>query len=672
MTIEPATLTRSATSPPPKRARRRPTLWPVQRRWVFAAVVVVWIAGWALLKDHSTLAVGMSDVNGLHKWLNDIRDHIQVNRNSSFFLREVIGRLASGADNAVGWLQDLLSRPSGGRPVPQIGWLGVTAIATWVGLAVAGIRYAVMVAVSMVLFGMLGYWSDSIDTLIITLLSVAVCVVIGVPIAVWMASSKPASNVITPLLDLLQTLPSFAYLAPLALVFGIGPAASVITTVIYAMPPLIRIAAHGIRGVDTTTMEAVRSLGSTGWQALRKARIPMARRTIVVGLNQCTLAALSMATITTLINGPGLGEPVLRALATLDIGKAFVSGLAIVIMAIMLDRTTSAASARADLAARGGPSPRKRLFDRGLLAVMAVIGLVLVYVSHNYLWAAQFPSSPDLGGPLADGVNNVTDAVVDSISGATNDFKDTITYGLINPLQSVLADSPWWLSGAALLLLAFLAGGWRPALIAIVCEAVILGTGLWNMTMVTLTSAVVATLMVLVVAVLIGVWMGRNRIADAIIRPVLDALQTLPAFVYLVPALALFAPSRFTAIIAAFLYAVPIAIKLVADGIRGVSPASVEAAESLGVTTEQMIRKVQLPMARAAVVLASNQGLLYVLSMVVVGGMVGGGGLGYLVVSGFSQGALFGKGLAAGVAITAIGVMLDRTAQHAAARQAHG
>jgi glycine betaine/proline transport system permease protein len=192
--------------------------------------------------------------------------------------------------------------------------------------------------------------------------------------------------------------------------------------------------------------------------------------------------------------------------------------------------------------------------------------------------------------------------------------------------------------------------------------------GLWNDTMVTLTSTLVATILVMIIAVIVGVWMGRSRRADTIVRPVLDGFQTIPSFVYLVPALALFQPSRFTAIVAGVAYASPIAVKLVADGIRGVSPTTVEAARSSGITSWQMILKVQLPMARPALVLATNQGLLYVLSVVVIGGMVGGGSLGYLVVSGFSQDTVFGKGLAAGIAITALGIMLDRTAKASADR----
>jgi glycine betaine/proline transport system permease protein len=138
--------------------------------------------------------------------------------------------------------------------------------------------------------------------------------------------------------------------------------------------------------------------------------------------------------------------------------------------------------------------------------------------------------------------------------------------------------------------------------------------------------------------------------------------------VYLVPALALFTPSRFTAIAAAVAYAAPISVKLVADGIRGVSPTTVEAARSSGITSWQMIRKVQLPMARPALVLATNQGLLYVLSMVVIGGLVGGGSLGYIIVTGFSQPPVFGKGFAAGIAVTALGIMLDRIARASADR----
>ena len=438
---------------------------------------------------------------------------------------------------------------------------------------------------------------------------------------------------------------------------------------------------------------------------LRSVQLPMARRTIVVGINQCMMAALSMATIAALVNGPGLGKPVVSALQTLNVGAASVAGLAIVFMAIMLDRTTTAASERGsgrsnvgsasgmgvmltgvvlerlprwatEDAGRGQRLPRVTTAGRWLLlTVLFVPVAVCVYLSRQQLNLAVFPDVSEtpvlkwISGPeLTRLINEFTDWFVGNVDTFTIWIKDQVTVYLINPLQDLLSLSPWWVMAIVLLAVAYVLGGWRPAAITVVCEAVIFWTGLWNDTMVTLSMTLIATALVMLIAVALGVAMGRSRRADVSIRPFLDAFQVIPPFVYLVPALALFAPGRFTAIMAATAYAVPIATKLVADGIRGVSPTTVEAARSTGSTRWQMISKVQLPMARESLVLATNQGLLYVLSMVVIGGMVGGGSLGYIVVSGFSQDQLFGKGLAAGIAIAALGVMLDRIARYAAAR----
>ena len=659
-----ATLERpTAAVPPPPEAPAKRTFGT---RWKLLIVLAVWVIGWVIWRGQATLAIGGAELTDFHRWLNDVRDGFDAAREGSFFFEYIIGGISAALNATVDGLRDLLSQPASPRPVPEIGWLGVVGLLTWVAYAIAGVRSAILVLVSLLLFGFLGYWPDSIDLLIVTFIAVLICVVIGIPLGVWMARSKAATAVISPVLDVMQTMPSFAYLAPLVLVFGIGPASAVVTTLIYALPALVRITAHGLRSVSPTVMEASRSMGSSPWQTLIKVQLPMARRTIIVGLNQCTMAALSMATIAALINGPGLGQPVAQALQSLDIGNAFVSGIAIVIMAIMLDRTTTAASQRAELATRQGPggARRRRI---GLIAG-GVVALIAVYLSRQWLQLAEFPEEPDLGSPIATAVSAFTDALVSAVSSFTGALADTVSYGLLNPLQSLLAETPWWLIGVVLIALAYLLGGWRPAVITLICEAIILGTGMWNEAMKTLTTTLIATLAVIVVAMVIGVWMGRNRRADTVVRPFLDGLQTIPPFVYLVPALALFGTSRFTAIVAAVAFGVPVATKLIADGIRGVAPTSVEAARAAGTTAWQMISKVQLPMARAAVVLASNQGLLYVLSMVVIGGLVGGGGLGYYVVAGFSQAQLFGKGLAAGIAITALGVMLDRTAQYAAAR----
>jgi glycine betaine/proline transport system permease protein len=412
-------------------------------------------------------------------------------------------------------------------------------------------------------------------------------------------------------------------------------------------------------------MEATTSLGSTDSQQMRKVQLPMARRTILVGLNQTTMAALSMAVIAALINGPGLGGPIIQALQILNVGLAFVAGLCLVLVAIMLDRMTTAAGERAETAARRRENAQLR---RIMLIGGGVVAIVCVVLSRRQMRFAEFPEEWDWGGSLAGWVNDFSDWFIDTFRDITQWTKDFVTDYLLNPLQNLLAESPWFITAAAILAIAFLLGGRRALAATAVTLAIILGTGLWYDAMVTLAMTLLAAIMTMTIGVVVGVWMGRSRRVDALIRPVLDMLQTLPAFVYLIPALALFGPGRFLAIMAAIAYAAPVAIKIAADGIRGVSPTTVEAAESAGTNRWQMIGKVQLPMSRGSMVLAANQGLLFVLSMVVIGGLVGGGGLGFLVVSGFSQAEDFGKGLAAGIAITALGVMLDRITVHTAAR----
>jgi glycine betaine/proline transport system permease protein len=639
---------------------------PLSRWWLLLGVVVAWIVvGFFLLQGKWTLFLPVSELNEFQLWLNDVRDWVDQAKfedNPLFLPFEWISSIFNWV---VEFFQKLFVEPAFGRPVPVIGWLGLVAISTWVALAIAGVRSALLVAGALVLCGTLGLWEDTVDTLIITGVSVAVCILLGIPIGIWMSRSKRVTAALTPVLDVMQTMPSFAYLAPLVLFFGIGPAAAVITTLIYALPPLIRISAHGLRTVSPTTLEATTSLGSTDSQQMRKVQLPMARRTILVGLNQTTMAALSMAVIAALINGPGLGIPVLTALQILNVGQAFVAGLCIVLLAIMLDRMTTAAGERAEAAARRRENAQLR---RGMLIGGGVIALVCVWLSRQYLRLAEFPDDWNWGDSLASWVNSFSDWFVDTFRGITQWTKDFVTNSLLNPLQELLADSPWFITAAAILAIAFLLGGRRALTATVVTLAVILGTGLWYDAMVTLSMTLLAAVMTMGIGVGIGVWMGRSRRVDALARPFLDALQTLPAFVYLIPLLALFGAGRFLAIVAAVAYAAPVAIKIAADGIRGVAPTTVEAAESLGTNRWQMIGKVQLPMARGSMVLAANQGLLFVLSMVVIGGLVGGGGLGFLVVNGFSQAEDFGKGLAAGIAITALGVMLDRITVHTAAR----
>jgi glycine betaine/proline transport system permease protein len=647
-----------------------PTLPAVRRPgriWVVLGILVAWVGLHLLLRGQQTLALAPADLTPLHRDITEFSDSVSAGRDGNPLFLYGFDQIREAIDAFVTLIRDVIVQPSFGRPVPVLGWLGVVALGTFLAAVAGSLRAALLVAVGLVFIGTQGLWTEAMDTLALTIAAVVISLLFGIPLGVWAGMSRSVGRVVTPVLDFMQTMPSFVYLVPLTLFFLIGPASATIATTIYAAPPVIRLTAHAVRNAPAGVVEAATSLGADRWQTLRTVRLPLARRLIVTGVNQTIMAALSMATVAALINAPGLGQTVLQALETLDVGVAFNAGLAIVVLAILLDRATTAVSVRTDAtqAARrsGNRTVRRAAVAGGLLATVFAI-----WLSRTYLWAAEFPGGSPVGPWIVRTATDVSDWLQTNLSVLTLGLKDALTGGLINPLQSLLTDSPWWVVFAALAALAAVVGGLRAVAAVVVCLGLVIGLGLWGDAMTTLAATLIATVLTMVIAVVLGVAMGRSRRADAAVRPVLDAAQTMPSFVYLVPFLALFAASRFTAIVAAVVYAVPVATKIIADGVRAVPAETVEAATAAGSTRWQIIRNVQLPMSRHAIALATNQGLIYVLAMVVVGGLVGAGALGYDVVAGFSQAQLYGKGLAAGMAIVLLGIMLDRVTQAAAAR----
>lgn len=619
-----------------------------------------------LFRGHATLPLDRSSLTPFHDWLNGLSDWIDRSRNSNPFFLFFVNEIRSFINGFVGMLRDGISIGSSLRPVPQIGWLGVVALIGFIVYLVANIRVAILAVVGFVFLGLLGFWQESMDTLALTLAAVILALVIGIPLGIAAGLFPKFEKMLTPILDFAQVMPTFVYLTPVTLFFLIGPASATIVTLIYAIPPALRITAVAIKEVPWSSVEAAVSMGSTRMQALRKVQLPQAKRTIVVGINQTIMAALSMVTIAALIDAPGLGKVVVRALESLDVGRSFQAGLGIVILAVVLDRSTTAAAAKVSTEV---VMPTRGRTHKMILIGAGVVTLVLVYMSRTYVWASTFPGTGSLGSWIASTADNVVQWIQTHFVTLTNGITDTVTYGFINPMQSLLVESPWFVTGLFLVGLGVIFGGRRLAMISAFLVLALVGTGLWSDAMVTLASTLVAAVITVALGIVVGVWIGRNPRADRWIRPLLDAGQVLPAFVYLVPFLGLFGATRFTAILAAVVYAAPASIKLMADGIKGVPTTITEAATAAGSSPWQMIVKVQLPSARRALALATNQGLIYVLAMIVVGGLVGAGGLGYLVVAGFAQENLKGKGLAAGLAIVILGILIDRLTQAVANRR---
>jgi glycine betaine/proline transport system permease protein len=378
-------------------------------------------------------------------------------------------------------------------------------------------------------------------------------------------------------------------------------------------------------------------------------------------VNQTIMMALSMVVITALIDGPGLGEDVLAGIQQSDVGLALTAGLAIVVMAILLDRITTAASERVDPA-----NALKNPALTGLLlrppARAAIVAIPVVAIAAGTMLGAEFPKVPF---SIRRPVNDAVEWAAANLYAVTEAIKNLVTFGLINPIQDFLTESPWWLIISLVVGIAMFVGGRRPAIIAGICFLGLIAMEVWEHSMVTLAQVLVATALTMAIGLALGVAAARSDRFSRIQRPVLDMLQTMPAFVYLIPALALFAPTRFTAILAAVIYAVPAVIRLVEIGIRTVPPTVREAATAAGATKRQLLWKVELPMARPALLVAANQGIVLVLAMVVIGGLVGGGGLGFDVVAGFSKYSDYGEGAAAAIACVFLGIALDRITQGA-------
>jgi glycine betaine/proline transport system permease protein len=259
--------------------------------------------------------------------------------------------LASWVDSAVSWIKDILG-PFFDIMTDAIGAvvqffvmilesiptllliLIFAALAWWVSRW----TIALFTAIGLLLIDNLGYWDGTIDTLALVLASVIISILIGVPIGIWISQSDRAQKIITPILDFMQTMPAFVYLIPAIIFFGIGVVPGIIASVIFSMPPTIRLTNLGIRQVPEDLVEASDAFGSTPSQKLFKVQLPLAMNTIMAGINQSIMLALSMVVIASLVGAPGLGADVYRAVTQLRVGVGFEAGLVIVILAIILDR----------------------------------------------------------------------------------------------------------------------------------------------------------------------------------------------------------------------------------------------------------------------------------------------------------------------------------------------
>jgi glycine betaine/proline transport system permease protein len=651
------------------RGLRAPALAPAPARWrgkpVQVAVIVgVMVVAFAALRNEFPWPVSLTwvelpaELDDLQNWLLDQRT--AADPNIVFAILDGFRALAEWLVTAI---EDFLL---------WLTWVGTVAASVLIVLRFGGWRAALIVAAAFVSFALMGLWEESIQTLALMLAAVSLSLAVGVPIGVIAGRNDRFHRAVTPALDAMQIVPAFAYLMPIVILFSVGPAAAVICTMIYAIPPAVRITALGIRGVTKDSVEASRAFGATKVQTLLKVQLPLARRQLLLSVNQTIMFALSLVVIAGLIGGRGLGDVVTNGLYS-NPALALLAGVAIVIMAIALDRATSAIAERTDPTRRHLTDEKRR---KARIATLATFGAIAAVVLAARALGAE-PNYPDefetsttvytatIEDTLLGWIQDVLDFVQDPdkfLFGITEPVGNFMLEYMLEPLRVVLMESPWFVVLAGLTAIAFVLSGLRPAITAFVMLAAIGIMGVWEPAMDTASQVLVGTALAVAIGLVIGIWASESPRVERVLRPILDTLQTLPQLVYIIPFIYLVPVSRIPGVIASVLYAVPVVIRLVTSGLRGVPPAAVEAASAFGASRRQVLAKVKLPLARDSIMLGVNQGIIMVLAVVVIGGLVGSGALGDMVARGLQRNE-FGEGVVASLAILALGIALDRVTQ---------
>lgn len=261
----------------------------------------------------------------LEDWVNAGFDKV------STFLSPILRSASEFLGVIIGLFEDFLLWP------PEFVVMIIVGLLVWY---LASYQLAIFSFLGLVaIFGM-NIWEPTMETVALALSGTGVSLLIGIPLGILASQSNAIERILRPILDFMQTLPSFVYLIPAVMFFGMGSVAALVATMIFAMPPAVRLTTLGIREVSAEMVEASRAFGSNRWQTLKDVQLPLALPTIMAGVNQCIMMALAMTVIASMIGGGGLGNVVLRSMQTLNIGMGAVGGLGIVILAILLDRLT--------------------------------------------------------------------------------------------------------------------------------------------------------------------------------------------------------------------------------------------------------------------------------------------------------------------------------------------
>lgn len=580
-------------------------------------------------------------------------------------------------------------------------WSVTLLLFSLIAFQAGGVSLALFTAGGLFYMVVTGYWVQSMNSLALVGVAAPLAAGVGFGLGVLAYQSARAAAIIRPCLDLAQTVPTFAYLVPLLLLFGFGPVVGLIASAIYACPPVVRNVTHGLSEVPQSLVEAGEMSGATAWQLFWWIKVPTALPQIMVGLNQAIMATLSMVIIAAIIGGfDDIGWEVLSTMRKAQFGQSLLAGVVIALMAMLLDRISYG------FAAGNVPDQPSitHTLRSGLIALLVVAAVAFFWAPFQD-WPKAWRIFP--AASLNDGLDYIVvrfGGVFDAIKyGLNYYFMLPIKVGLLSLLTLTgtsvtlpmkiaywvivlflmglalrkgslngavgiallattlsfgLTQIPWPAYFMVIALLSWQIGGTACLAFAVAGLSFILLTGYWEPAILSLYLAGSAVAFSFVVGGGFGILAAKSDMLSAILRPINDSLQTMPQFVYLIPVIFVFGAGDLPALIAIIGYSIVPMVRYTEHALRGVSPQVIEAAKSIGCTGWQKLFFVELPMAWPGILLGINQTIMYALAMLVIAALVGTRDLGQSVYIALTE-ADAGAALTAGLSIAFMAMVAD-------------
>lgn len=546
--------------------------------------------------------------------------------------------------------------------MPGLPWTVIAGGATILGYALAGRRLALLVGLSMTYISVFGQWEPAMQTLSFVLVAAPVSVFIGLILGIWAFRNKTVEAVLNPLLNMAQIIPHFSYLIPVMVFFGIGDHAGAIATVIFATPPMVRLTLLGLKKLGPEVAESGMMSGCTNWQLLTNVLVPTARRDILIGVNQVIMQCLAMVVLASLIGAKGLGIDLLIALNRLDIGKATEIGICIVLIAIVLDRMSLAWANKQTDYFSSLSFIEKHKYSL-LFAALFVIALGLAYVGQfifpegfNYLYIVPHNKGMSIAIYLQSGV----DWIWDTYFFALKVFNEWLILSVLLPVKAAYLGMPVIATFTLFMGIGFIVGGLRVALTVGALLLFIALTQWWDRALITAYLMSVSVLVSGIIGITVGTLCAQNARSTRFILTYCDTFQTFPSFIYLIPVMMLFGITDTAVVIAIIVYASIPALRYTVEGLLSVPETLQDAGTMSGVNRVQRWLTIELPMSFPHIALGLNQTVVFALSMVIIGAMIGTDDLGQLILGSLSDRNGVGNGLILGVCVACIGLAIDQ------------